>query len=282
MKQKKISLIIAGTLALATGFLTLNYLSSVRSANAASATQLRTVVVAAQDIPARVTITRAMLKPAPRDVSQIEPDALIDPHKALGSYSLISIPAGASITASKIGRPQSLGLAVLLKRGMRAVSIGIDKVKGVSDLIQPGDRVDVIAVAARVGSETPVASTILRGAIVLALGSALDSTSPATATDAQSVATVTLGVTPVQANLLAMADINATLRLALRSPQEPVNSLAPQPLILPQAQVERPAAAIPAVIQASQVAAPLPAAQPAAKAPATGGIQVLYGNGGAE
>ncbi|MFN2528900.1 MAG: Flp pilus assembly protein CpaB [Candidatus Baltobacteraceae bacterium] len=166
----------------------------------------------------------------------------------------------------------------------------IDKVKGVSDLIQPGDRVDVIAVAARVGSETPAASAILRGALVLALGSTLDSAAPATATtpDTQTVATVTLGVTPAQANLLAMADINATLRLSLRSPRESVNSLTSQPLVLPQAQVQRAAPPMqtltPPVAAVAALAPGVPAAAPAAKAAASAaastGVQVIYGNDG--
>ncbi len=224
--------------------------------------------MAATDIPARVTIVRDMLRAAQRDASQIEPDALTDPRKALGSYSLISIPAGAAITASKIGHPQNLGLAAVVKPGMRAVSIGIDKVKGVSDLIQPGDRVDVIAVATRVGSETPVASTILRGAIVLALGSELETTAPAPGADSLNVATVTLGVTPSQADILTSADINSTLRLALRSPREPLSSLAAQPFILPAAQS---APILPAAYQ-----------QPAAARASSRsqGVQVIDGNGG--
>ncbi|HVA27484.1 MAG TPA: Flp pilus assembly protein CpaB [Candidatus Baltobacteraceae bacterium] len=270
MKQKRVSLIIAGALALGTGFLTLNYLSSARSANASDPSQLRTIVVAATDIPARVIITRVMLRAAQRDASQIEPDALTDPRKALGSYSLISIPAGASITASKIGHPQNLGLAAVVKPGMRAVSIGIDKIKGVSDLIQPGDRVDVIAVATRVGSETPVASTILRGAIVLALGSELETAAVATSADALNPTTVTLGVTPSQADILTSADINSTLRLALRSPREPLNSFAAQPFILPAAQS---APVAPAAF--SQLA-------PARAPNGPSGVQVIDGNGGSD
>lgn len=268
MNQKRLSLIIAIALALGTGFLTLNYLSSARSTTAFEPGRRSTIVVAATDIPARVAITRDMLRAAQRDPSQLEPDALTDPQKAIGSYSLISIPADASITASKIGRPQTLGLAAVVKPGMRAVSIGIDKVKGVSDLILPGDRVDVIAVATRVGSETPVASTILRGAIVLALGSQLETAAPAPGADSLNVATVTLGVTPAQANILTSADINSTLRLALRSPREPLNSLLAQPFVLPAAQ------SAPVAPAAFGQVAPLRAST------GTSGVQVIDGNGG--
>jgi hypothetical protein len=50
---------------------------------------------------------------------------------------------------------------------------------------------------------------------------------------AQNLTTVTLGVTPAQADLLATADVNATLRLALRSPQEPIGNAKPERFILP-------------------------------------------------
>lgn len=223
MNRKRTTLILAVLLALGTGLLTLNYLSSMRAASAAPERQ-REILVADKDIPARITVTAAMLRRVTRAESQVEPDAIADPRRAIGALALISIPAGASITASKVGRPSQVGLSVVLKPGMRAISIQVDKVKGVSGLIEPGDRVDVIAVPPRVGSEAPHAVTILRGALVLALGNALETAGATPAPDAQNVTTATLGVTPVQANLLSMADLNATLRLALRSPKEPIRS----------------------------------------------------------
>lgn len=239
MNQKRISLVVAVTLAAGTGFLTLNYLSSVRHQVAADVQQQREIVVASQDIAARIVITPAMLQHAQRRASEVEPDAIVDAAKAIGSYSLISIPSGSTITASKVGRPQDVALAVVLKPGMRAISIAVDRVKDVAGLLKPGDRVDVIAVPARVGEETPVAKTILRGALVLALGAELESSAPAAAADVQNAATVTLGVTPSQAALLASADLNSTLRLALRSPEEKLTSLPADRLALPPPKAER-------------------------------------------
>ncbi len=234
MNQKRISLIVAVTLAAGTGFLTLNYLASVRHQVASEVQQQRQIIVASEDIPARVVITAAMLAHVQRRASEVEPDAIVDSAKAIGTYSLITIPSGSTITSSKVGRPQDVALSVVLKPGMRAISIAVDRVKDVAGLIKPGDRVDVIAVPGRVGSETPVATTILRGALVLALGAQLESSAPASATDVQNAATVTLGVTPAQAALLAMADVNSTLRLALRSPQESLKSLPAERLALPR------------------------------------------------
>ncbi|MEA2785063.1 MAG: pilus assembly protein CpaB [Candidatus Eremiobacteraeota bacterium] len=294
MNQKRISLIVAVTLAAGTGFLTLNYLSSVRHQVASELQQQRQIIVASEDIPARVVITGAMLQHAQRRASEVEPDAIADTAKAIGTYSLISIPSGSTITNSKVGRPQDVALSVVLKPGMRAIAIAVDRVKDVAGLIKPGDRVDVIAVPGRVGTETPVATTILRGALVLALGAQLESSAPISPAEVQNAATVTLGVTPAQAAVLASADVNATLRLALRSPQESVGSLPSERLALPampvvhapiQAVAPPPAqAAVPAPVQAAVPFAPLPAApRPigrAKRAPAAGTTPVIDGAAG--
>jgi Flp pilus assembly protein CpaB len=52
-------------------------------------------------------------------------------------------------------------------------------------------------------------------------------TNASPAPDAGNQTTATLEVTPAQANLLALADINSILRLVLRSPDEAVTSLPP-------------------------------------------------------
>jgi pilus assembly protein CpaB len=284
MNQKRISLIVAVTLAAGTGFLTLNYLSSVRHQVASEVQQQRQIIVASEDIPARVVITAAMLQHAQRRASEVEPDAIADPAKAIGTYSLISIPSGSTITNSKVGRPQDVALSVMLKPGMRAISIAVDRVKDVSGLIKPGDRVDVIAVPGRAGAETPVATTILRGALVLALGAQLESSAPASATDLQNAATVTLGVTPAQAALLATADVNSTLRLALRSPQESLKSLPAERLTLPvpvaRAQRAPVQAAAPPPLQAAPPAqaAPPPAVPPRAAPPKIGHVKRAAGS----
>jgi pilus assembly protein CpaB len=107
---------------------------------------------------------------------------------------------------------------------MRAVSIQIDKVKGVSGLIEPGDYVDVIADPPKASAAPPPASAILRGVRVLAIGDSLEYSSATPSPQEANSTTVTLEVTPKQADLLVMADLNTTLRLALRSPKEPLNS----------------------------------------------------------
>jgi len=262
MNTRRMTLLIAIVLALGTGYLTISYLGSLR-AEAPPQVTMRSIVVAGQDIPARAKITPEMLKIVQRATNEVEPDAVVEPKQTIGTLALITIPAGAAITQSKIGRPVDIGLTPRLQRGERAISIGIDRVKGVSGLVQPGDRVDVIAIPPRTGTN-PKAYTILRGVVVLALGNELEQAGATPAPGAQDLTTVTLAVTPKQADLLEMADINSQLRLALRPPKEPVRSF-------PTEQLTFDAPAAPADAGAAAAPAPAPANVPP---------PYLYGPGG--
>jgi pilus assembly protein CpaB len=223
MNTRRTTLIAAIAIALGAGWLLLTYLSNLqRQTNANSAPV--DVVVAAQEIPARVPVTDAMLTRISRPSSAVDPGTVRDPKQIVGSLSLITIPAGSSITSAMVGHPSDVGLPVRMKAGMRAVSVQIDKVKGISGLIEPGDRVDVIAQAPKTNAVPPPASAILRGVRVLAIGESLEYSSATPSPQEANATTVTLEVTPKQADLLVMADINTTLRLALRSPKEPLNS----------------------------------------------------------
>jgi pilus assembly protein CpaB len=162
-----------------------------------------------------------MLKVVTRDKSDIEPDALANPKDVTGTLALITIPAGSTITKNKIGKPNEVGLPVRLPDGMRAFAISSDRLRAVGGLIQPGDRVDVIAVKA--GQETGVA--ILRGILILAINTTLEQVGATPPPENTNPATITVAVTPRQADLLATADGQASLRLALRNPRESINSL---------------------------------------------------------
>ncbi len=235
MNTRRITLIVAVVLAVGTGVLTLKYLSSInqQAAPVATQTEMKSVVITNRDIAVRSKITADMLTKVTRPAAEAEPQAISDPKQADGDVALIAMPAGSTVTLTKIGQPGEVGLTARLKPGMRAVSIPVDRVKAVSNLVQPGDRVDVLAAVNKGNGIPPKTFTIIRGALVLAIGQQLEqiqqSASPPPG-DAGGSPTVTLGVTPQQADLLTVADLNTTLRLALRSPQEPVSSLPAETL----------------------------------------------------
>ncbi len=169
-------------------------------------------------------------------------------------------------------------MTVRLKPGMRAVTIPVDRVKAVAGLIEAGDRVDVMAAVGRGAGIPPKTFTIIRGALVLAMGSELEATGAAGASPApdsgSSATTVTLGVTPEQADLLTVADLNTTLRLALRSPQEPVRSLPAEKLEFADL------GTVPGPVAPANVPPPLTPAPPppVASAPLVPGVTVIDGD----
>jgi pilus assembly protein CpaB len=258
MNPRNVTLLLAAVLALGTGLLLYNYLSSVNTA-ANKVEAKRVVLVASRPIPAQAVISNDMLDRAIRPANSVEPDS-VDPAQVqavIGTVALVAIPAGGTLTQSRIARPSAVSLTAKVKKGLRAVTIPIDRVKGVAGLIETGDHVDVIAVQAQRGEFPPVARTIMRGITVLAMGMTFappNNSSPAP--DAGNETTATLEVTPAQANLLALADLNTNLRLALRSPDEPVKSLPVEPISF-----SVPAA--PAIIAPPAAAVPHPATTPA-------------------
>lgn len=229
MNIRRTTFLIAAILAVGTGWLTLTYLASLHPAG----NQQRQVLITTQEIPARAKIAETMFVKQDRPAQGIQPDALSDSNQAIGSLALVTIPIGSQLTASTVGTNVAFALPVRLQPGMRAVSIPVDRVKDVSGLIQPGDRVDIIAIPPQKGNGPPPhAVTIFRGIRVLAVGNALENPSATPSPEEQAAATVTLEVTPKEADVLAWADANATLRLALRSPRESIRTQPAEALTL--------------------------------------------------
>ncbi|MBC5799132.1 MAG: Flp pilus assembly protein CpaB [Candidatus Eremiobacteraeota bacterium] len=284
MNSRRITMIIAVVVAVAAGLLTVRYLTAVDRSTQPAVVETKPVLIASVDIPARAKIAPEMLTKVTRPVTQVEPGALSDPHAAEGDLALVSIREGSTITDSEVGQPAAIGITGKLKPGMRAVSIPMDLVKSVSGLVQPGDRVDVMASVNKSSKNLPT-RTIIRGALVLAVNSTLEpgaqpSPAPGQPTTSGSAPdVVTLAVTPDQADLLTFADLNTTLRLALRSPTEPIRSYGAESLVLP---TDAPAAPPPAPPPANVAPPPNPVPPPAVRVPAPAvkptGIIVIEGD----
>jgi pilus assembly protein CpaB len=137
-----------------------------------------------------------------------------------------AIGDGEPITLTRIIAPREGGfLAAVLKPGYRAVTVNVSASSGVSGLIFPDDRVDLIATLNLVDDtskekpEHKVSETVLTNLRVLALDQRLDpqGLSGKEAKDAQVAKTATLEVTPKQAEIIAVVTEVARLSLALRA-----------------------------------------------------------------
>jgi pilus assembly protein CpaB len=280
LDTRTIALSVAGLLAVGTGVLTYNYLAAVGHTTAPAVQ--RTILVAARTIPARTTITDAMLTRVSRPADAVDPDAMVVPASAIGSIAMNEIPAGSQITASKLVHYSVAGLPGRVHVGMRAVSIALDRVKGVSNLIQAGDKVDVIAATVPRNDAVPKAVTIIRGATVLSVGTMTEpgaTPAPDAAGQPQQFLTATLEVTPKQADLLTLADVNTMLRLALRSPKENLRSQPVEKLVLNGSQAPRAEAPLSPMQQLMPLLAPRPpVAQAAPNAKPASPVAVIDGD----
>ena len=146
--------------------------------------------------------------------------------------------AAKSATAAQKAKPpvdaakqekKVVSLALRTPAGKRAITIKIDSLAAVGGLVNPGDYVDIIAhlnVPARDAKPTAkekkdsVTAMIFQNIQILAINTNIDQ--PGTYADQQKDPglKVTLAVTPEEASLLAFAEKNGKLELALRSPNE--------------------------------------------------------------
>jgi pilus assembly protein CpaB len=182
------------------------------------------VLVAARPVNAREAISPTMVQVQMRPANAVDPGAYASLNQVVGDVALADIPAGAALTSSNVARASMMPEPFHLSYGMRAMSIAVDEVKDVSGLIQPGDHVDVYAVTARMGNAPSHAFAILRDVVVLGVGGEVNTSGATPGPQGAQWRSVTLQVSAQQAKVLAIADLNATLRLALRPPGEPLRS----------------------------------------------------------
>ncbi|MFP6748408.1 MAG: Flp pilus assembly protein CpaB [Alphaproteobacteria bacterium] len=138
-----------------------------------------------------------------------------------GSYLKTSLEMGTAILHDNIIRPGEQGFIVAaLAPGMRAVSMVVSQVSGVSGFVAPGDRVDVLLTHQYTdATDKPVlpirkfTETLLLDLRLLAIEQIID---PKTGKP-QVGETVTLEVTPTQAEVVSLAASMGSLSLSLRS-----------------------------------------------------------------
>jgi pilus assembly protein CpaB len=106
------------------------------------------------------------------------------------------------------------GVSAVLKEGKRAVSVKGDKVIGLSGLINPGNRVDVLVTIQDPQKKEDRTKLILENIPVLATGTQIQKNEKG---EPSPVDVYTLEVTPEEAERLALAGTEGKLQLALRS-----------------------------------------------------------------
>ena len=150
-------------------------------------------------------------------------DGEADMTKLLGTVVRFPITAGEPVTQGALVAPGDRGfLAAALTPGMRAITVPVSAQSGVAGFVFPGDRVDMVLTQTVNGTDggnaLKASETIIRNLRVLATD---QSTVQEKAEDGSTIVkpfrAVTLEVTPVIAEKIAVAQTIGTLSLSLRS-----------------------------------------------------------------
>lgn len=197
------------------------------------------VLVAASDIPIGTLIQDTHLRwqiwptDALPDTYVIKPQApdAADPTQDLitaGAVARENISAGEPITKGRYLMPGDRGfLAAVLRPGYRAMAVSINATSGISGLVFPGDRVDILLThtVQRGGINRRASETVLSNVRVLAIDQAISTPDG----QARLGKNTTLEVTPKQAEILTVLSELGKLSLSLRSlvkDEEELNQLA--------------------------------------------------------
>jgi pilus assembly protein CpaB len=192
--------------------------------------QVRETVMAAQhDLPLGATIKKTDIKPVAFLAKDIPTGALATSEQAVGRVTLYPITKNEPLTATKVSSVNGAdGITATIPAGYRAVSVPVNDVSGVSGLILPGSRVDVLFTRPGTMVEA-ITSTILQNVKVLAVGRAIF---PNQTIDpkAAKMPVATLLVTPADAQKLELAKNQGKISLTLRNPLDGQNSLDGTPV----------------------------------------------------
>jgi len=122
------------------------------------------------------------------------------------------------ITQSKLApKGAGYGLPPTITPGMRAISVRVDDVISVAGFVVPGTRVDVMTIIARDNSQEAMSRIVVGNVQVLTANTRYDQEE---AKEGQAIRStvVTLLVSPLDAERIALAQVEGKLMLTLRNP----------------------------------------------------------------
>jgi len=214
-------MVIAILLALVSAFLVYQYLNRATEPVVEETPKVQ-VVVAAQNIPQDTRVSSEMFK-----VIDIPPE-YAHPQAFRSIDELVSSEGFAGITKVELYKDEQVlktrvyhgevtaKFSYRIPENRRALSISMNEVMAVSGLVDVGDRVDMLlTMTPTIPGAKPRTFNLLQNMEIIAIGAQI-----VTADDgAQHLAgTMTLSVTPEEAQMITFAEAQGTFRLALRNP----------------------------------------------------------------
>ena len=178
--------------------------------------KLKEAAIAEVDLPVGTQLKPEMIKSVSFLEESLPPGYFSDPNKLVGRVVILPLKRQELILESRLA-PSDVktgGMSAVLKPGRRAVSIAGNKLLGVSGLINPGDRVDILLTSNDPKTGTTVNKTVFENVLILATGTQLSRNAEGKPSPVDSY---TLDVTPEQAEKLVLASSQGKIHFSLRS-----------------------------------------------------------------
>jgi pilus assembly protein CpaB len=218
MRNKRFFIVLVG--ALLFGLLAAVTVSRYLSSAQAITKEFNRVTVARVPIPVGTKLIPEQLMVVQFSKESTPDGAFESPEKLLGRVAVTNIAVKEPVTETRLApEGTAAGLSAIIPEGYRAMTVGVNDVVGISGFIMPGTLVDVVVVIDPQQSngvqQGPISKIVLQNIKVLANGQNIDK--PENQRDANSVKSVTLLVTPEQAEKLALASSEGKLQLVMRN-----------------------------------------------------------------
>jgi pilus assembly protein CpaB len=177
--------------------------------------ELKDIVIAAKPMNIGVTVKPGDVKLAKVPSDSFPRGAFSKVEDVIDRPTMSNILADEPVLEGRLaGRDSGLGLAPIIPVGMRGVAVRVNDVAGVAGFVLPGMRVDVLVTGRPPSGEGTVTKTFLQNIRVLSAGQTMQADSKGQAMPAP---TVTLLVTPEQAEILTLANQEGHIQLVLRN-----------------------------------------------------------------
>ena len=226
--KSRIILILALIMALITTFFFSRYLKGLDEKYKSSGNRVG-VVVAKEPIAKNQRVTKEMLEIKDLSADSVHPEAVKNVKDIEGSYALTDMKKGEVLFASRFANQfkETELVTRKIRDGLRAVSIEVNFVESVSNLIEPEDYVDVVF-SEKLNTVIPLqvsTQILLQNVRVLAVGERItpsegqsNPTSEETkVSEAAEYVSVTLELKPEDTARIINADERGNLKLILRS-----------------------------------------------------------------
>ena len=175
----------------------------------------RQVFIAAGDISPGTPLSSQIVKAVTWPQEVIPPGSATSVREIEGRVVKLPIPQGNPILFSMLApEGTAAGLSGILEDGKRALTVKVDEVAGVAGFIHPGDHVDVLVDLPLREASEHFSKTILHDVSVLTTGQIWEQKGE---NKPMVVNTVTLELTPEEAEVLNLASNEGKIRLTLRN-----------------------------------------------------------------